>query len=70
MAKRHPMTIQQRQALKQDLGELRGKLAEVVSLIRAGYGENTEPFVRAEETAAALQRLEWVLEREEAMVSS
>ena len=67
MAERQPMSIQQRRILKQDLTELREKLAEVVSSIRAGYGENTEPFVRAEETAAALQRLEWVLEREEAM---
>ena len=70
MAKRHPMTIQQRQLLKKDLVELREKLAEVVSLVRVCYGENKEAFVRAEETAAALQRLEWVLEREEAMVSS
>ena len=64
MAERHPMTIQQRQVLKKDLAELREKLAKVVSLIRACYGEKEEPFVRAEETAAALQRLEWVLERE------
>jgi hypothetical protein len=47
MAERHPMTIQQRQVLKKDLAELREKLAGVVSLIRAVYGENTEPFVRA-----------------------
>jgi hypothetical protein len=67
MAERQPMSIQQRRILKQDLTELREKLAKVVSLIRACYGENKEPFVRAEETAAALQRLEWVLEREEAM---
>jgi hypothetical protein len=61
------MTIQQRQVLKQDLAELRDKLAGVVNLLRACYGENKEPFIRAEDTAAALQRLEWVLEREEAM---
>ena len=67
MAERHPMSIQQRRILKQDLAELREKLAEVVSLLRACYGENKEPFIRARETAAALQRLEWVLEREEAM---
>ena len=64
MAERHPMSIQQRRILKQDLAELREKLAEVVSLIRGCYGEKKEPFVRAEETAAALQRLEWVLEHE------
>ena len=67
MAEPYPMTIQQRQVLKQDLAELREKLAEVINLIRTCYGENKEPFVRAEETAAALQRLEWVLEREETM---
>jgi hypothetical protein len=70
MAERYPMTIQQRQVLQQDIAELREKLAEVVSLVRVCFGENKEAFVRAEETAAALQRLEWVLEREEAMVSS
>ena len=67
MAERNPMTFQQRQVLKQDLAELREKLAEVVSLIHACYGEKQEPFVRAEETAAALQRLEWALEREESV---
>ena len=64
MAERHPMTVQQRQLLKQDLAELREKLTDVVSLIRACYGETTEPVIRAGEAAAALQRLEWALERE------
>jgi hypothetical protein len=64
MAERHPMSVQQRRILKQDLAELREKLGKVVSLIRACYGEKKGPFVRAEETAAALQRLEWVLEHE------
>ena len=43
MAERHPMSIQQRRILKQDLAELREKLAEVVSLIRACYGKKRNP---------------------------
>jgi len=31
--------------------------------MRATYGEESQPVIRAEETAAALQRLKWVLER-------
>ena len=58
------MTVQQRQLLKRDLAELREKLTDVVSLIRSSYGETTEPATRAEETLAALQRLEWAIERD------
>ena len=58
------MTVQQRQLLKQDLEELRAKLNDIVALVRTCYGETAEALIRAEETAAALKRLEWALERD------
>jgi hypothetical protein len=64
MNERYPMTVEQRRALNGDLAEVQGKLDEILTLIRACYGDTVEVRVRAEESAAALQRLKWALERE------
>jgi hypothetical protein len=36
---------------------------QIIILMRATYGEQSQLVIRAEETAAALQRLKWALER-------
>ena len=59
-----PMTIEQRQLVEADLATLRDKADNILSLMRTCYGEIGEPVVRAEETAAAVQRLAWSLDRE------
>ena len=58
------MTVEQRRALNGDLAGIQEKLEEILTLIRASYGDSEDVRVRAEESAAALQRLKWALERE------
>jgi hypothetical protein len=58
------MTVQQRQLLTQDLAETRGKLEGILDLVRTVFGEDSDAFIRAQEVDAALQRLEWALERQ------
>jgi hypothetical protein len=38
-------------------------LFAILLFMRVCYGDNSQPTIRAEETAAALQRLKWELER-------
>ena len=64
MARRHSMTVQQRALLAQDLAETRSKVEGIVDLMRTCFGEDADAFVRAQEVGAALQRLEWALERQ------
>ena len=61
--KRYPITSDQKRQLDEDLTKVDDRLQEIIILMRATYGEESEAVVRAEETAASLQRLKWVLER-------
>jgi hypothetical protein len=64
MKERYPMTVEQRRALNGDLASVQEKLEDILTLIRACYGDADDVRIRAEESAAALQRLKWALERE------
>ncbi len=61
--KRHPLTSEQRTQLDQDFRYIEERLQDIIVLMQACYGEASQPTVRAEETAGALQRLKWELER-------
>ena len=61
--KRYPLTSDQKRQLDEDLTKVDDRLQEIIILMRATYGEESQAVVRAEETAASLQRLKWVLER-------
>ena len=61
--KRYPLTNDQKMQLDEDLTKSTTGLQEIIILMRATYGEESQPAIRAEEAAAALQRLKWVLER-------
>ena len=61
--KRYPLTSDQKRQLDEDLTKVDDRLQEIIILMRATYGEASQPVIRAEETAAALQRLKWMLER-------
>jgi hypothetical protein len=39
------------------------RLQDIAILMRAYYGEDSQAVIRADETAGALQRLKWALER-------
>jgi hypothetical protein len=61
--KRYPLTSDQKWQLDEDLTKVDDRLHEIIILMCATYGEESQAVVRAEETAASLQRLKWVLER-------
>ena len=60
---RFPLTAEQKSQLDQDLKYIEQRLQDITVLMRAGYGEDSQAAVRAEEISAALQRLKWELER-------
>jgi hypothetical protein len=63
--KRHPLTSDQKKQLEEDLRNVGDTLEAIIVLMRASFGEESQPAIRAEESASALQRLKWELERTE-----
>ena len=59
----HPLTNEQAVQLRHDLTLIEERLQDITILMRVCCGEDSQAFVRADETAAALQRLKWELER-------
>jgi len=58
-----PLTEEQAVQLRHDLTLIEERLQDIAILMRVCYGEDSQAVVRADETAAALQRLKWELER-------
>jgi Trm5-related predicted tRNA methylase len=58
-----PLTAEQEVQLRRDLALVEERLQDIAILMRVCYGEDSQAVIRADETAAALQRLEWALER-------
>ena len=63
MAEHFPPTVQQISQVWLDIDDMKERVAGIVMLAQACYGEEGEPTIRAGEVAAAVQRLEWALER-------
>ena len=61
---RHALTSKQKSQLRHDLTLIEEKLQDISVLMHACYGDDSHPAIRADEAAAALQRLKWELERE------
>lgn len=59
----HPLTSEQEVHLRRDLTLVEERLQDIAILMRVSYGEDSQAVIRADETAAALQRLKWELER-------
>ena len=62
---RHPLTSEQKTQLRHDLTLIEEKLQDISILMRVCYGDDSQAAIRADETAAALQRLKWELKRAE-----
>lgn len=60
---RHPLTSEQKTLLRHDLTLIEEKLQDICVLMHACHGDDSQSAIRADETAAALQRLKWELER-------
>jgi hypothetical protein len=58
-----PLTNEQTVRLRRDLTLIEERLQDIAVLMRVCYGGDSQPAIRADETAAALQRLKWELER-------
>ena len=58
-----PLTHDQAVQLRRDLTLVEERLKDIAILMRICYGEDSPPVIRADETAASLQRLKWALER-------
>ena len=61
--KRHPVTAEQKRQLDEDIAYVEERLRDISVLMRVCHGDDSQVVVRADETAAALQRLKWELER-------
>ncbi len=59
----HPLTSEQSVQLRHDLTLVEERLQDIAILMRVCYGDDSQAVIRADETAAALQRLKWELER-------
>jgi Trm5-related predicted tRNA methylase len=59
----HPLTDDQAVQLRRDLTLVEERLQDIAILMRICYGDDSQAVIRADETAAALQRLKWELER-------
>jgi Trm5-related predicted tRNA methylase len=59
----HPLTDDQAVQLRRDLTLVEERLQDIAILMRICYGDESQAVIRADETAAALQRLKWELER-------
>jgi hypothetical protein len=60
----NPLSVSQGVQLDRDLTEMRNRAEEISNLIAASFGSCTDIAIRAGEVDAALQRLQWCLERE------
>ena len=61
--KRHPLTAEQKRQLDEDIAYVEERLRDISVLMRVCHGDNSQAAIRADETAASLQRLKWELER-------
>jgi len=58
-----PLTNERAVHLRRDLTLVEERLQDIAILMRVCYGEDSQAVIRADETAAALERLKWELER-------
>jgi len=57
------LTREQAVQLRRDLTLIEERLQDIAILMRVCYGDDSQPAIRADETANALQRLKWELEK-------
>jgi hypothetical protein len=63
MSDRYPLTISQLRQAKEDLAAMQERAEEISKLMTAGYGSSDPRAIRAGEVNAAIQRMQWELER-------
>jgi hypothetical protein len=63
MQDRYPLTISQLRQAKEELVAMKQRAEEISQLMVAGYGDSDPRAIRAGELYAAIQRLQWELDR-------
>lgn len=63
MLDRYPLTVSQLRQAKEELATMQQRAEEISQLMTAGYGESDPRAIRAGEVNAAIQRLQWELDR-------
>ena len=63
MLDRHPLTVSQLRQAKEELAAMQQRAEEISQLMTAGYGDSDSRAIRAGELNAAIQRLQWELDR-------
>jgi hypothetical protein len=63
MLDRHPLTVSQLRQAKEELAAMQQRAEEISQLMTAGYGDSDPRAIRAGELNAAIQRLQWELDR-------
>ena len=63
MIERHPLTVAQARQLDMDLQELIERAGELARMLSAAYGDSDSRTIRAQETEAALHRLQLEITR-------
>lgn len=63
MATQNPLTGEQLRQMKRDLEEMKVRSDEMASLLGAGFGDEDQRTLRAQEVSGAIQRLQWAMER-------
>ena len=63
MLDRYPLTVSQIRQAKEELAAMQQRAEEISKLMTAGYGDSDPRAIRAGELNAAIQRLQWELDR-------
>ena len=64
MFSKHPLTLEQGRQMGRDLDEMKIRAEEMAQLASGGFGPKDQRTIRAEELVAAIQRMQWAIERE------
>jgi hypothetical protein len=70
MQDHEPLSVRQLQQVQEDMTELADRAEEITKLMLAAYGPEDLRSVRAEEICAAIQRLQWAIERQPKIVGA
>ena len=63
MPDQYPLTVAQLRQAKEELSAMKDRAEKISRLMTAGYGDSDPRTIRAGELNAAIQRLQWELER-------
>ena len=69
MTDHEPLSLKQLQQVQEDVAELTDSAGKITKLMLAGYGPQDPRVVRAQEVRAAIQRLQWAMERQPKIMS-